>query len=239
MTNLILVIARNSLALTRNAVASFLTQDIGNVQVLLIDNASTDGTGPWVRTLDDRVLTVHFAAPKSVAACWNYGLRWAFSHGIKHVLVANNDVVLRPDTYRILVADGGPFVTGVGVNTTEQAAEAPEPQNRRPFPDFSCFLIRREVFERVQFDERYLVAFGEDCRMHKQMHDMGISAYCIGVPFLHVASGTLKNAEPEERERICQQADRNRELFRQTYGVAVGSPEYASLFTDETCGNAC
>lgn len=231
------MIARNNLALTKRAVASVLAQDIGDVRLMLIDNMSTDGTAEWMCSQRDEY-RLHFAMQQSVATCWNIGLDWLFSHGAEHVLVANNDVELRPETMRLLVADGGQFVTAVGVNTREQMGNASlEPKNKRPHPDFSCFLIRKECFERVGgFDERYEIAFGEDCDMHVRLHRASIDAHCIGVPFYHVGSATVKNSDPREKERIGKQADLNRELFYRTYGQRIGTPGYDLLFSPETFG---
>jgi glycosyltransferase involved in cell wall biosynthesis len=233
--NPILCLARNNLALTRKAVASFLVQDVP-VEVLLINNASTDGTASWMATLDKRVTQIHLREQQSVAAAWNYGLRWCFKAGAEHVLVVNNDTEIKPWTYRLLVEDGGGFVTAVGVSNREQFDEAPEPENKRPHPDYSCYLIRKEVFDIVPFDEQYLLAFAEDAQHHVSMHRSGIAAYCIGVPFYHVGSATVKLADPEEVERICEQAERNRERFYAKYGVRIGTPEYDTLFTPETFG---
>lgn len=235
VTNWIVCIARGNLSLTKRAVASFLAQDI-DVTVLLINNASTDGTAAWMATMGDRIRQIHFTDQKSVAECWNYGISWCFSQGADHVLVANNDVRLKPWTYRLLAADGGGFVTAVGVNNQEQFDEAPEPETKRPRPDYSCYLIRKEVFQQVPFDEGYLVAFGEDGDHHVRLHRLGIPAYCIGVPFFHVGSATVKLADPEEAERIGKQAERNRERFFRKYGARIGTPEYDTLFTPETFG---
>src|SRR5689334_3601518 len=114
MFNWIVVPVRNSLHYTKAALPTFLAQDIGNVRVLILDNDSTDGTGAWARS-QDGVLYWHRRPPLSVAASWNLCLKWLFGEQRQErVLVSNNDVSLRPDTYRLLDADGGPFVTAVG-----------------------------------------------------------------------------------------------------------------------------
>ena len=233
--NWILTIAHNALLLTRNAVATFLAQDVPEgVKLLVINNASTDNTVQWLTSMaakDDRIHTMHFSNQRSVAECWNRGLAWIFAQGADRALVVNNDVELRPDTYRLLLADGGPFVTAIGVNTREQMMETPEPGKRRPHPDFSCWLMSRSVWDRgLRFDEAYQLAYCEDAQMHLDLYRAGIPAYCIGLPFLHIASGTLKNSSEEEKKRIGEQAERNRQLFFERHGVRVGSQEYYHLF---------
>ena len=232
MTNWGVMIARGNLHLTKKAVSTFLAQDIGDTALFFIDNDSPDGTSQWLRSIpDERMYRVTFKRQKSVSECWNYALQWIFSQNGEYALVLNNDVELRPETYRLLVEDGGDFVTAVGVNAREQMTEAVlEPQKRRNHPDFSAYLIRKKVFDQVQFDEAYKGGYVEDAQFHLDMFRAGIPAYCIGVPFYHVASGTMKSATPSEQKRIAEQAEKNRELFYKRHGARVGTPEYYALF---------
>lgn len=237
MTNWIVCPVRNSLHYTKAALKTFLAQDIGNVSVLLIDNASEDGTAQWTWSLGRGVYPVRFDPPMGVAASWNLHLRFIFARvgcpPLDYCLVVNNDVLLRPDTYRLLVEDGGLFVTAVGRNDPECVRELtpPRPDAKRAHPDFSCFLIRRECWERVgTFDERFEGAYCEDSDYHVRMHRAGIHAYCLDLPFYHAGAGTIKSADPKEAKSISEQADRNRALFKQIYGVEVGSEGYYNLF---------
>ena len=198
------------------------------MNLLIIDNESTDGMGAFFHTRDD-IGYIYFDPPKSVAASWNYGLQFFFSHGYEHVLVVNNDIELRPNTYSRLLADGGGFVTAVGVR--EWPPEGPPSFEQRPHPDFSCYLIRRETYEKVGgFDEKFLIAFGEDWDYHIRMHKADVFAHCIDLPFLHHGSMTIKNAEPAEILKIQTQADKNRKYFKEKWGMAGASPEYYSYF---------
>lgn len=232
----ILFVARNCAHLTRAAVRSAERQDIPS-DILVVDNASTDGTRPLLHSLD--ISLISLATQASLSACWNIGLQTFFQLGRKHVLVCNTDIELRPDAYRLLLAHGGPFVTCVSVDTPERMGqygdrEAVPSLGESPHPDFSCFLIRPEVTDKVGwFNEDLYPAFVEDCDYHVRMHRAGVHAVSIDVPFLHHGSATIKNAEPAERTRIMRGADRNRAWFKRTYGVAVGSPEYARLFEAE------
>ena len=163
-----------------------------------------------------------------VSRAWNYGLRYFFEMGEDHVLVVNNDVELRPDTYQELLSDGGPFVTCIGVNTLHESQKL-YVKAVRPHPDFSCFLIRREVWDKVgPFDES-MVLYASDADYHVRLHQAGIPAYTIGLPFYHVVSGTIKS-NPDEALAIHQQADRDRALFEQKWGCKIGTPEYYEMF---------
>lgn len=229
--NPLLCILRNGLPLTRNANLTFMAQDIG-VDVLFIDNDSTDGTAQWLSSLD--IHTIRNSPPKGVSESWNQGLGWWFSKGAEYVLCVNNDVALRLDTMRLLVEDEGGFVTAVGNSDPKCILSTTPPTGKRPNPDFSCYLIRRWVWEKVgPFDENFKVGFCEDWDYHLRMERAGIQAYCIDIPFYHVASGTLKCMKEEELAMVQAQATKNREHFKSKYGFEGASPEYYEQFKKE------
>jgi GT2 family glycosyltransferase len=229
--NWIITLHRAGLDNTRRALKSFLAQDI-SVKVLVLDRESVDGFSQWARAKYPMGgVTVLWDRHDSVSGAWNRALRLVFDKfHCAWALVTNNDVELRPDTYRLLLADGGGFVTAVGVKDRRQM-ETANPGLRSPHPDFSCFLIRKSVYARVgPFDEGYLGAFGEDGDMHAKLHSLGIEAISIGVPYYHIGSGTLAQVSEAEAEAIRLQADRNRELFHRKWGFRIGSPEYDLFF---------
>ncbi len=258
--NPIIVPCRNNLALTKKAVKTFKEQDIDDVHIFIINNGSTDGTNQWLTAQRD-IIHMYMDPPASVAKSWNTALQAVFLAGAEYALVVNNDVELRPDTYRLLVEDGGGFVTAVGnrdptcVEPIGQMAELlrggeyrkgqvmvlpsgvvdvyadVDPEKKRPHPDFSCFLIRKDAYESVgPFDENFLIAFGEDWDYHIRLHNAGITAYCIDLPFLHHGSMTVKNADMSEVRKIHAQAEKNRAYFKQKWGMAGASKEYYDFF---------
>lgn len=237
MTNWILMVARDLSHMTMKAVVSALRQDIGNVRVWLVNQGSKDGLAQAAEALYPDVVTTHHYPPlPSLAAAWNFGLS-ALLEETGQVLVVNNDVELRTDTYRLLVEDGGGFVTAVGVTPSDPNVSPimgpVNPANKRPHPDFSCFLIRRWVWEKVgPFNEKYLIAYCEDADYHLRMHRAGVKAHCIDIPFLHHAAATIKAMPVWEGQRVERQADLNRALFKREYGCEVGSDDYYKLFEE-------
>lgn len=232
----ILMVVRNGISLTKAAVRSALDQDVP-CDLMVIDNMSSDGTMQWLRTKKIAVITPQ--GQLSLSAAWNRGLRAFFHSGYSEVLVINNDVSIREDTYRLLASTPFQFVTAVSVGSLSQVGESGDREGQlsvmitqaRPHPDFSCFMIRRHVFEMVGgFEESYYPAYCEDCDYHVRMHRAGIKAVCIDLPFYHAAAQTVKNAGEGEKERIRRGADVNRQMFRRTYGCLPGTPEYQELF---------
>lgn len=216
--------------MTQQCIASCLAQDIGDVWLYIIDNASTDGTGEWLRTLGVRTTLVTHRRPVGLHKVWNEALTLAFdSLRLPFALVVNNDVILRTDTYRLLRDDGALLVTGVGVDSVE-AMEACDPKARSPHPSFSCFFMRKEVWDHIgEFDEQFHAYCG-DLDYHLRMHAAGIEASAIAVPFAHVGSATMKLASNEERDRLQKLADNDRLLFEKKWGCKVGTDEYYRRF---------
>lgn len=219
--------------MTQAAIESALAQDIGDVWLYAIDNASTDGTGDYLRTLGVRTTVVAHMRPQGLSRVWNEALTLAFdSLRLEHALVINNDVILRTDTYRLLRDDGGLFVTGVGVGIREQMTSC-DPMSHSPHPSFSCFLMRRECWERVgEFDEGMRI-WASDGDYHLRMHNAGIEACSIAVPFGHEVSATLKLADDGERDRLHKVADADRAYFKSKWGCEIGSDDYYKRFSPD------
>lgn len=234
MTGNILIIARNNLHLTKRAVSSALAQDTP-CEVLVVDNCSSDGTAQWLRSKHG-IASCHMVKQESLADCWNLGLQTLWCNSYSPVLVINNDVEIRRDTYAILhdyQSVHEDFITGISVRTIDEM-EAPINGGlvSSPHPDFSCFLIPQGVYENVgQFDGDYWPAYCEDADYHVRMYRAGVSAVSINLPFLHHGAQTLANASPGEATSIRKGADKCRELFRSKYGCVPGTPEYSNLFT--------
>lgn len=230
--NWALMLTYNCLALTRNAVKSVLAQDIPTT-LLVMDDGSTDGSLEYLRSLYPRV-RLHACQQAGVSYLWNRGLEYLFDkEGAPYVFCVNNDTEVRPDTIRLLAGDGGLFVTCVGTSSGADFPGGKPSGERRPHPDFSAFLIRRECWEKIgPFDEA-MRCYASDGDYHLRMHKAGIEAVSLDLPFYHVASGTLKNAEENERQRILDRAKLDREAFELKWHFSMGSPEYYAAFEKE------
>lgn len=234
MINPVIIPVRTGLDMTRRTIESTLAQDIaGGVTPIVIDNDS-GAVAPYLRSI--HAVAFSYRPEKGLHYVWNRALRLCFDNlRLPYALVINNDIEMRPDTYRLLVEDGGRFVTGIGVDSREATAHV-DVSSRSPHPTFSCFLIRREVWQRIgEFDEGMHVYCG-DCDYHVRMHRAGIVAYQLNLPFFHIGSGTLKQVDDATRDRICARADADRAYFRRLYDCVPGEPAYEALFDEATFG---
>jgi|ERR1041385_6074462 GT2 family glycosyltransferase len=236
---MIIVLCRNNLALTQSCIRTLKAQT-AQPEILVINNASTDGTATWLKSQGGSLWSLSFREPRSVAQSWNLGLSWVFRFAdFVEALVVNNDTELLPETYQLLrdrLARGDcGLATCVSVRDRAQLT-LPESPVESVNPDYSSFMISREAFKRVPFDENFAVAFCEDCDHHVRLHRAGIRAVNTGIPFLHHGSMTIKTCPREEAERIKRQAEANREYFYRKWGKRIGTRGYNDLFSEETFG---
>lgn len=222
----------NCRTLTERAVETCLQQDIGPAMVFCGLDRADDGVAEYLRSLHPRVQAVNMRG-QGVSAIWNGLLSHVFDRlRLPYALVVNSDVRLRPDAYKRLVADGGLFVTCVGTSSGAKFPGGEPSGEKRPHPDFSCFLIRRECWERVGKFDAAMRIYTSDGDYHLRMHKAGVDAYCLDLPFYHYASGTLKQADPTSRERILARAHLDREAFEAKWGFPMGTTEYYAQFTN-------
>ncbi len=89
-----LVLALNQLRMTRECLTSVLALDPPADRVLLVDNASTDGTAEAVRAEFPDVEVLRLPRNLYFAGGVNEGIRRALAAGAQSILLLNNDVVL-------------------------------------------------------------------------------------------------------------------------------------------------
>lgn len=235
MNGLIILLCRNTLTLSRRCLQTLLAQT-APVNILVVDNASTDGTGKYMGSLQANIYRMTFPAVTSVARCWNEGLQWGWSRGHMEALVVNADTELLPNTYKLLkdyldAADHhtAGMITAVGV---AESPSYPENLTPRPHPDYSCYMIAKWAHQRIPFDEAYDGAYLEDADHHVRMFRAGIWAGSINLGFKHYSSGTLKFADEQETNRINRHYQRNKARFLAEYGCVPGTKGYERLFLE-------
>ena len=155
-------------------VDSILSQDYGNLEVILIDDGSTDGSGEICdryAALDSRVRVIH-QKNGGAAAAKNAGLRLATG---EYLAFADSDDYLEPGAYgflmKVLLENGADAVQGsfreVYRNRAEEQRISEEILEGYDyllrFPkDFSCALLwnklyRRAIFDGVSFEEGHKI----------------------------------------------------------------------------------
>ena len=107
------VVTYNRLELLKRNIEALLAQTAA-CDILLVDNASTDGTGEAMRALEQagKIQYRNTGANLGGAGGFNYGMRWAVEAGYQYVWIMDDDCLPNPDALeKLLEADsvlGGP-----------------------------------------------------------------------------------------------------------------------------------
>jgi GT2 family glycosyltransferase len=100
----VVVLAWNGKRLTMECLDSLQSLRYPNASLILVDNASTDGTAPEAKTrYGGRVLVVENSENLGFSRGNNVGIRKALDEGADFVLLLNNDTVVDPDLVDRLV----------------------------------------------------------------------------------------------------------------------------------------
>jgi GT2 family glycosyltransferase len=100
----VIVLAWNHLEETLTTLESLLQSDYANLRVVVVDNASTDGTPAAVRARFPAVEVLESPTNVGISGGYNLGLKHALHAGADYAAVANNDLVTDPAMLANLVA---------------------------------------------------------------------------------------------------------------------------------------
>lgn len=179
------------------------------------------------------------AADWPLSRAWNYAAREYLRRDHDVVIIANDDIVVRPDTGQQMAwallegqrdrstpalgahpADGPELLLVTCYNTRDH--EDVGPRWGVGAPDYSCFAIGRRYLEVVgEFDETFDPAYFEDNDSHRRIRLAGCEAaqWC---PYYHYGSTTLQT-DPERRTMMSNWAfDLNRRRYIQKWGGTPG-----------------
>jgi GT2 family glycosyltransferase len=188
----VVVLNYNGKVLAEKCLRSVLESPYANKEIILVDNASTDGSGAYLRALFPDVMILENPENLGVAGGRNSGFREAVSRGNDYVLSLDNDAyidrrlieelvavaesdlrigVLGPKTYsddgsdRIQCA-GGRITYTQNVCSERGAGERDRGQyDKIEDVDYfpGCgFMARREVFEKLNFVDESFHGYGHE-----------------------------------------------------------------------------
>jgi hypothetical protein len=109
------IVTWNGKELVEDCLRSVLASSYENYRVVVVDNASTDGTVEFLREEFPEVEVIVNKKNLHFTAGANVGLRYALARGADYIMSMNNDVVIAPNTIDKLVSfaedtpEGGVF----------------------------------------------------------------------------------------------------------------------------------
>jgi|YelNatPaOPRAMG01_1025707.scaffolds.fasta_scaffold74401_2 glycosyltransferase involved in cell wall biosynthesis len=144
----VIIPAYNAEKTIRNAIDSVLRQTISDLEVIVVDDASTDGTAPAVEAIPDRrVRLLKSACNLRQAAARNLGLRHARG---KWVAFLDADDEWVPDRLEYLLAEAGDEADCFIVDLSAKSVEGP---GGRLSPIAQTAHLRERLTENFGFEE--------------------------------------------------------------------------------------
>jgi GT2 family glycosyltransferase len=198
-----IVLAYNGIDLTLECLDTLRAQDYPNLHLLVVDNASTDGTAAILRTQAPDVEVLISGENLGYAGGNNLGMRHALEHGADLLFLVNNDTRLEPHCVAALVDEiqkppacgaVGPMVytwdnwetiSSAGGKVDWAAADAINvgagetdqgqyPARRVDFVNGCGILVSKIAIERVGLiDERFFM-YWEETDWCVRMHEAGL-----------------------------------------------------------------
>ncbi|XBB70136.1 glycosyltransferase family 2 protein [Nocardioides sp. WV_118_6] len=212
------VVTFNRLAMLQRLVPR-LRETPGLDRILVVDNASTDGTGEWLATLDDP-LVVHdtLATNTGGAGGFHHGLGWAVREGADLVWLMDDDGLPAPDCLDLLLErqqrDGldfcGPAVLAEqdpsrlcfpirlpgGTRVVHEMAAVEAAAQDGLIDDvvipFNGVLVTRDLVERIGLPREEFFIWGDDVEYLWRAQAAGARiATVVEAHFLHPATDDL------------------------------------------------
>jgi GT2 family glycosyltransferase len=228
-------------------------------ELLVVDNASGDGTAEAVRRSAPGVTVIETGANLGYAAGNNVGLRYALDHGHDYALLLNNDTEVAPDFLRLLVeavevdpvagaagptiyyaeqpdliwSAGGTLDRARGLSRMRGNGERERGQFRDVSPvDFAtgcALLLRRSALERIGLLDERFFMYYEETEWCARLARAGMRT-------LHVPRAHLWHKIPVldrvDRPYVAYYMTRNRLLFLRATGGSLGAWAHAAIAQD-------
>jgi len=217
----------NQLVHTMQCLESILRLPDKGDEIIVVDNASTDGTPEYLNSVG--VTVISNAANLGCARAWNQGFRASRGEVIG---ILSNDIVVTPGwlpaLLRFLEQSGhgivspamreGPLdyeLNRYAAEFTSACREATRPGLLGP-----CMLVRREVFDKAGlFDEGFSYGGCEDVDFLWQAQKAGFTAGVTGSAFIHhFGMVTQKAVKKSETNTYATQ---NLAYFQRKWGRTV------------------
>jgi GT2 family glycosyltransferase/glycosyltransferase involved in cell wall biosynthesis len=240
----IIIITYNNLTLTQMCLESvFRDTEYPNFEVIVVDNASHDGTAKWLAeqsAREPRLRVILNADNRGFSGANNQGLRMARG---QFLCLLNNDTVVSRGWLSTLIGHlrGAPKAGMVGPVSNMVGNEAKIPVGYTAIEDmppwaadycrrhdgqsmpmqmlgFFCVVLRREVFEKVgEMDEQFGVGYFEDTDYCFRVGRKGYELRCARDAFVHHWQGaSFRLLGDDKHAHIYQQ---NQHLFESKWGA--------------------
>lgn len=216
----------NQVKYTRLCIDSLRQSGLEGIDVLLIDNASTDDTAEFLKTCAD-MRVIRNEENLGCSGAWNQGVQNTESDWI---VILNNDVVVPPGWLQGLVSfavDHGYDIVSPAIRegelnypVEEYAAEFVNRMHRvvrSGVADGICFMAHRKVFDKIGgFDEGFRIGQFEDADFFRRARLAGFKLATTGQSFIH-HFGSVTQKSLQKKKVVKSYVEENRAYYRKKW----------------------
>lgn len=196
MTLAIVIPLYNQIGFTKLCLETLTRNTSSEVRIIVIDNASSDGTAEYLATRDN-ITVISNTENLGCAGAWNQGVKAAT--GAEKVIVLNNDVIVSPGWLEGLLHGAIKWKLDVVCPAVREGEynydidpysyEYTNKMNgvfRSGKAHGICFMVGRQVFEKIGlFDENFRIGQYEDKDFFWRATQAGFRLGTVGSSFLH------------------------------------------------------
>lgn len=229
---LIIVVTYNRKELLIECIEALLNQEYKNIEILIVDNCSTDGTRDYINSYIKNKDVVYKNTGKNIggAGGFNFGLKEAFNHDSDYIWLMDDDCIVHSDTLTELInfackkKDNFGFLSSVvlwkdgsicamnrqKISLTKHL-ENFEKETKLEYATFVSFFVRKSVVEKVGLPIKEFFIWGDDLEYSKrisQQYD------CYLVPTSKVTHKSKSNIGSNIAEDNSENLDRYRYAYR-------------------------
>jgi GT2 family glycosyltransferase len=217
----------NKLHYTKQCLSDLTQQTCKELEIIIIDNASTDGTKNYLENIKGiKVLTNK--ENKGCAASWNQGVKESTG---EWVIILNNDVRIPRNCFDLLISSAismkidvispGMREGELNYNHAEYALSYTKKMKdvfRRCTPSGVCFALKKDLFGKIGlFDENFYIGQYEDADFFRRCKLLKLTMGITGKSFIHhFGSTTQKQIKENSSENYSL---KNREYHRKKWKI--------------------
>lgn len=250
------VVTYNRKELLKEAIEALLNQEYKNCDILIVDNASTDGTRDYIDELlkDTRVHYENTGANLGGAGGFNYGMKRAVELGYEYIWIMDDDTIPYKDSLKALMhaddtlqsnygylssialwKDGTPCKMNrqkVNKDWYEEAQFLKETLIRTYYSTFVSFFLKASVIKKIGFPIKDFFIWGDDVEYSNRISKK-YSCYIVGnSQVLHSTSNNEgSNIAKDDEKRISRYkyAYRNEMYIAKKNGIKGICRQFAKI----------
>ncbi len=204
----VLILNWNGKAHLTYCLPSVTHTDYDNLEIVVIDNASSDGSVEWVRAHFPTVTVIETGFNWGYAGGNNVGMRYALANHADYVVLLNNDTEVDPHWIReaVAVAESRPAVGMIGFGTIGEYRQNEDPDRIQfkaaqaawretevtdtPHITGCAVLMRGDMLAHIGILDDTYFAYAEEDDLLTRAQRAGYEQVRVNVPVWHYNGGS-------------------------------------------------